>query len=282
MAQVQHQVSIPSTFVAVIDPNLCVAYPVDLTCTTTETGFLVTDVNDNAIFNMKEKLISLHDKRTLFDSCGHPLVTIKEKILTMHDQHFVYRGAYTDESELLFVVRRSSLLMTKYNIFLANNKKMKHPDFVAKGLTIYSAKSKIILAKVTHEEKDENKKKFKVTISCHVDYAFIITLLAIIGDIHSKHIDYQFENQLVHDNHKPTSADESEEEEGNEEELKSEKAKKELELKKEKGNEEELKSEKEKNELELKKYLINEAEHHEDHVHLITMIKHFLGNLCYR
>lgn len=77
--------TIYSNPVSVIGPQYCLPYPVDLSIvrkflTLTDGSFAVTDINDNLMFKVKEKLISLHDKRTLLDPAGNPIVTITEKV----------------------------------------------------------------------------------------------------------------------------------------------------------------------------------------------------------
>lgn len=72
--------------VAVVSPQFCVGYPVDLTVTrklmTLEDGtFGVTDVNGNLMFRIRGKVFSLHDRRVLLDAAGLPIITFQQKVL---------------------------------------------------------------------------------------------------------------------------------------------------------------------------------------------------------
>ncbi|KAM7263850.1 hypothetical protein ACFE04_001533 [Oxalis oulophora] len=195
--------TIQSTPITIIGPQYSLPYPVDLACTRkvlslTDGGFLVTDVNDTVIFKVKEKFFSVHDKRTLFDAAGNPVVTITEKVLSMHGRHFVYRGASTDEKDLICTVKQSKLLqwITTLDVFLANNTKMSVPDFKVKGswsdrsCVIYAGESNNILAqmhqKTTIQSVFLGKDKFMVTVYPNIDYAFIISLIVVLDDINGE------------------------------------------------------------------------------------------------
>ncbi|KDO63312.1 hypothetical protein CISIN_1g029811mg [Citrus sinensis] len=110
--------------VSIIGPQYCLPYPVDLAVvrkfmTLADGSFTVTDINDNIMFKVKEKHFSLHDKRTLLDPAGNPVVTITEKLFSAHEKHSVFRGASTDAKDLLFTVGASSVLQLKttLNVF---------------------------------------------------------------------------------------------------------------------------------------------------------------------
>ncbi|KAL2509815.1 Protein LURP-one-related 15 [Forsythia ovata] len=126
--------------IAVISPQFCVPYPVDLTIvrklmTLSEGSFGVTDANGNIMFRVKGKLFSLHDRRVLYDSAGNPLITFQQKLLSAHRRWQVYRGESTDAKNLLFSVKKSSLLQfrTKLDVFLASNTAENVCDFRIEG-----------------------------------------------------------------------------------------------------------------------------------------------------
>ncbi|PIN01903.1 hypothetical protein CDL12_25588 [Handroanthus impetiginosus] len=71
--------------VAVIGPQFCVGYPVDLTIvrklmSLSEGNFGVTDINGNIMFRVKGKLFSLRDRRVLLDAAGNPIITFRQKV----------------------------------------------------------------------------------------------------------------------------------------------------------------------------------------------------------
>ncbi|KAM7264714.1 hypothetical protein ACFE04_002397 [Oxalis oulophora] len=165
--------TIQSTPITIIGPQYSLPYPVDLACTRkvltlTNRGFLVTDVNDTVIFKVKEKFFSFRDKRTLFDAAGNPVVTVTEKVFFMNGRHFVYRGASTDEKDLICTVKQSKLFQwkTTLNVFLANNTKRSVPDFKVKqswsgrSCVIYAGESNNILAQKAEESEDKEDIKF--------------------------------------------------------------------------------------------------------------------------
>ncbi|GMP51418.1 hypothetical protein CsSME_00017652 [Camellia sinensis var. sinensis] len=126
--------------VAVISPQYCAPYPVDLTIvrkllTITEGNFAVTDVNGNIMFKIKGKIFSLRDRRILLDSADNPILTLQQKILTAHRRWQVFRGQSSDPKDLLFSVKKSSLIQfkTELDVFLAANTKEEVCDFKVKG-----------------------------------------------------------------------------------------------------------------------------------------------------
>ena len=71
--------------VPIIGPQYCAPYPVDLAIvkkvlSITDGNFVVTDINGNVIFKVKGTLLTLHDRRTLLDAAGNPVVTLREKV----------------------------------------------------------------------------------------------------------------------------------------------------------------------------------------------------------
>lgn len=85
--------------VAVISPQFCVGYVVDLTIvrklmTLSEGGFGVADVNGNIIFRVKGKIFSLHDRRVLLDAAGNPIITFQQKVIINSFFSFLFLEKY--------------------------------------------------------------------------------------------------------------------------------------------------------------------------------------------
>ncbi|KAL6574523.1 hypothetical protein OROMI_011808 [Orobanche minor] len=187
--------------VAVISPQFCVGYPVDLTIvrklmTLSEGNFGVTDVNGNIMFKVKGKLLSLHDRRVLLDASGTPIITFQQKLLSAHRRWQVYRGESTNAKDLLFSVKKSSLiqLKTKLDVFLASNTRENVCDFRIEGswfersCVIYAAgNSNNIIAQMHRIHSAESillgKDSFGVTVYPNVDYSFIVALVVILEEI---------------------------------------------------------------------------------------------------
>ncbi|XP_035545490.1 uncharacterized protein LOC118348276 [Juglans regia] len=82
-----------------------------------------TDTKGTVNFYVKEKLMTLHDHRVLFHADGNPIVILREKIMSAHDRWNVYRGKSKEPNDLIFTVKRSSMIQmrAKLHVFLANN-----------------------------------------------------------------------------------------------------------------------------------------------------------------
>ncbi|KAL6520871.1 hypothetical protein OROGR_017440 [Orobanche gracilis] len=186
--------------VAVISPQFCVGYPVDLTIvrklmTLSEGNFGVTDVNGNMMFKVKGKLLSLRDRRVLLDAAGNPIITFQQKLLSAHSRWQVYRGERPNAKDLLFSVKKSSLiqLKTKLDVFLASNTREDVCDFRIEGswfersCVIYAGNSNNIIAQMHRIDSAKSillgKDSFGVTVYPNVDYAFIVALVLILEEI---------------------------------------------------------------------------------------------------
>ncbi|KAL0310046.1 UNVERIFIED_CONTAM: protein LURP-one-related 15 [Sesamum calycinum] len=186
--------------VAVISPQFCVGYPVDLTIvrklmTLSEGSFGVTDVNGNIMFRVKGKLFSLHDRRVLLDATGIPIITFQQKLLSAHRRWQVFRGESTDAKDLLFSVKKSSLiqLKTKLDVFMACNTREEVCDYKIEGswfersCVIYAGNSTNIIAQMHRKHSAQSillgKDTFGVTVYPNVDYAFIVALVVILEEI---------------------------------------------------------------------------------------------------
>ncbi|EEF28558.1 protein LURP-one-related 15 [Ricinus communis] len=185
--------------VVVIGQQFLAQYPVDLTVATKifslgENDFKVTDVNGTLIFKLKSKLLSIHDRRYLKDAAENTLVTLRQKIMTAHRRWEAFRGESTEAKDLLFSVKKSSIIQfkTQLNVFLASNTS-EVPDFKIKGTwrerscTIFLGESNIIVAKMhrghnltTAILETDN---FEVTVYPNVDYAFIAALVVVLDEI---------------------------------------------------------------------------------------------------
>ncbi|KAL7095183.1 hypothetical protein ACP275_10G008000 [Erythranthe tilingii] len=188
------------TPVAVVSPHFCVGYPVDLTIvrklmTLSEGTFGVTDVNGNIMFRIKGKLLSIHDRRVLLDAAGTPIITFQQKLLSAHQRWQVFRGESTNAKDMLFSVRKSSLLQmkTKLDVFMAANTKEDVCDFKIEGswfersCVIYAGNSNNIIAQMHRKHSAQSillgKDTFGVTVYPNVDYAFIVSLVVILEEI---------------------------------------------------------------------------------------------------
>ncbi|EXB42396.1 hypothetical protein L484_021991 [Morus notabilis] len=185
--------------IAVVGPQFCAPYPVDLIIakklmTLAEGSFTVSDVNGNIMFKVKGSVFSLHDRRLLVDAAERNCFRVIQ-ILTAHRRWEVYRGDSSNSKDLLFSAKKSSLLQlkTQLDVFLAANTKEDVPDFKVKGswfersCTIYLGNSSTIIAQMHKKHNVQSlvlgKDTFAVTVYPHVDYSFIVALVVILYEI---------------------------------------------------------------------------------------------------
>ncbi|GER44282.1 hypothetical protein STAS_21182 [Striga asiatica] len=185
--------------VNVLGPHFCVGYPVDLTVqkklSFSEGNFGVTDINGNVMFTVRGKLFSLRDRRVLLDAFGNPVITFQQKILSAHRRWQVFRGESTEPKDLLFSVRKSSIiqLKTKLHVYMAANTSEDVCDFRISGsyfersCVIYSGDSNSIIAQMHKKHNVQSvllgQDTFGVTVYPYVDYAFVTALIVILEEI---------------------------------------------------------------------------------------------------
>ncbi|KAK7395018.1 hypothetical protein VNO78_15559 [Psophocarpus tetragonolobus] len=192
----------PAVPSAVVGPQFCAPYPVDLAVvkkvmTITDGNFTVTDVNANVVFKVKGSLMTLRHRRVLIDPAGNPIVTLRRKMITAHDRWQAFRGESIEAKDLIFSVKRSSLIQfkTKLDVFLANNTKEDVCDFKVKGswlersCVVYAGESNNIVAQMHKKHTAQSiligKDHFMVTVYPNIDYAFIVALIVILDEINS-------------------------------------------------------------------------------------------------
>ncbi|KAF6153730.1 hypothetical protein GIB67_000963 [Kingdonia uniflora] len=179
--------------IAVIGPQYCASYPVDLTVIekviSIVGNFVVSDVNGNIIFKVKRAMFSI--RRVLFDATGNPLVSIRQKAMSRHGRWQVYRGDSSSSRDLLFTVRKSSLLQfkTELQVFLANNTRENVCDFKIKcswlerSCVVYLGESSNIIAQMDRKGILFGRNTLSVAVYPHIDHAFITSLIVILNGI---------------------------------------------------------------------------------------------------
>ncbi|CAH2053827.1 unnamed protein product [Thlaspi arvense] len=185
---------------AIVDQRFCAPYPVDITIVRKMMklkagNFVITDVNGDMLFKVKDPVFGLHDKRILLDGSASPVLNMREKIVSLHQRWRVFRGVSKEQKDLLYTVKRSSMIQfeTKLDVFLSHNKEEERCDFRVKGTwsqsscVIYVGESDTIVAEMNKNDTLQSvlfgKDNISVTVYPNVDYAFIASLIVILYDV---------------------------------------------------------------------------------------------------
>ncbi|KAD5317594.1 hypothetical protein E3N88_17540 [Mikania micrantha] len=180
--------------VSVIGAQFIAPYPFEMIIVTNSSGdLLITDVNHKILFKVKPCNTSNHEQRVLLDVDDIPIVMIREKVWTAHSVWKVLKGDSIADSDMIFSTKTPKIMQSKTNVhvFLANKSSSKDLcDFMIAGswknrsCTIYKGDSSTIIAQMHKMEPPKRfkfvKDKFMVQIYPYVDYAFVVTLIAIV------------------------------------------------------------------------------------------------------
>lgn len=192
--------------VAVVSPQFCAPYVVPLTVTKkvislSDGDFTITDANGATVLQVKGAVFSIRHRRVLLDAAGQPILTMLEKVFSMHNRWEVFRGDSSNESDLLFTAKKSSIfqLKTEMDIFLASNTAQQACDFKIKGsyfersCAFYLGNSSSMIAQMNRQFTVTNvllgRDTFGVTVFPHVDYVFVAALVVILDEIHRERSD---------------------------------------------------------------------------------------------
>ncbi|KAL7590293.1 hypothetical protein Lser_V15G39667 [Lactuca serriola] len=181
-----------SSPISVIGSQFMVPYQFDIIVDRNSKGNLViTDTNDKIL--LKVKPCDASYQRMLLDVDEKPIVMMRKKIMSEHDRWNVFRGDSKSKSDMVFTTKTPHVIQSKTNVhvFLANKTSSKDVcDFKIKGswskrnCTISMGDTSTTIAQMNKMQSSENiklvKSKFMVTIYPNVDYAFVVTLIAIV------------------------------------------------------------------------------------------------------
>ncbi|RCV10151.1 hypothetical protein SETIT_2G089500v2 [Setaria italica] len=194
--------------VVVVSPQFCAKEVVPLTVTKkakslTGGDFAVTDPSGAVVLQFKGSVWSVRNRRVLVDAAGQPILSMHEKVLSMHNRWEVFRGDSSNASDLLFTVKRSTLLQlrTELEVFLAgNNTAQQACDFKLKGsyfdrdCAFYLGDSNTMIAQISRKYTASNvllgKDTFNVTVFPDVDHVFVAVLVVVLDEVHSRDRNY--------------------------------------------------------------------------------------------
>ncbi|MED6156514.1 hypothetical protein PIB30_014909 [Stylosanthes scabra] len=187
----------PSYGSAIVNPEYCVPYSVDLIITKERTfgghHFTVTDVNDAVVFTVKGPLVSIltpHAHRFLRDVNGTTILHLRKSLLLLSGWE-AYRGESREQRDLIFTREPPQLFQrgTKMKVFLANNNtqvcdfKLVKASFFGRSWIVTIAESDTVVAQIKHKVGSIfSREKFMITVSPNIDYAFIVALTLTLED----------------------------------------------------------------------------------------------------
>lgn len=125
----------------------------------------------------------------------HTTTTTTTQLFSAHRKWYAYRGESRDSKDLLFTVKKSSILQfkTHLDVILATNGSDSGCDFKIKGswmeraCTIFLGDGSSVVAHMHKEHSLQSivldKDTFGVTVQPNVDFAFIVALVVILFEI---------------------------------------------------------------------------------------------------
>ncbi|KAI3781397.1 hypothetical protein L2E82_11411 [Cichorium intybus] len=184
-----------SSPVSVTGSQFMVPYQFDIIVDTNSSGnLLITDTNNKIMLQVKRCDTSFHYQLVLVDVDDKPIVMMRDKIMSEHDRWNVFRGDSKSKSDMIFSTKTAHMIQFKtcVHVFLENKISSKDVcDFKIQGswskrnCTIFMGDTSTTIAQMHKMESSENvkfvKDKFMVTIYPNVDYAFVVTLIAIVN-----------------------------------------------------------------------------------------------------
>ncbi|CAI9294311.1 unnamed protein product [Lactuca saligna] len=179
--------------VSVIGPQFMASSKFDIIVDTTLRGnIVITDMNHKILLKVKPFDTSFHHQRVLLDADDEPIAMIRQKLMTAHERWNVFRGDSKSNSDIIFSTKERHMIQIKtaIDVCLANKTSSDVCDFKLKGswsnrnCTVYVGDTSTPIAQMFKMEPSKNVKwvegKFMVTIYPNVDYAFVVTLIAIV------------------------------------------------------------------------------------------------------
>ncbi|CAM0947971.1 unnamed protein product [Alopecurus aequalis] len=196
----------PPAPLPVVGQQFCAPYVVPLTVTKkalslSDGDFTVTDGNGAVVLKVKGTVFTLRHRRVLLDAAGQPLLSMQEKVFSMHSRWEVFRGDSKNPSDLLFSVKKSSMIQfkTEMDVFLAGDTAQQVCDFKIKGnwfdrsCAFYLGNSTTMVAQMNRKYTVSNvlldRDTFVVTVFPQVDYVFIAALVVILDEVHREKYD---------------------------------------------------------------------------------------------
>ncbi|KAL8497132.1 hypothetical protein ACS0TY_020712 [Phlomoides rotata] len=170
-----------------VSPHFCVAHSMDLAITKKiwqvigNGDLVVNDVHGNLVFKVERQFFSFDRKRLILDAANVPIVTLHKNLISVYSEWKVFRGVSTEERDLIFSAKRSSIFQMKTNL---------HGSWFQKLCKVYFGDSSTIVAMMNENlsigSQFSGKDIFMVKVCPNIDYAFIVALIIILDEINSE------------------------------------------------------------------------------------------------
>ncbi|KAI3703340.1 hypothetical protein L1987_73336 [Smallanthus sonchifolius] len=179
---------------SVIGPQFIAPYPLEITVDKYPCRHLViTDSNHKIMLKVKPYDTTFHRQRILLDANDKPIAMLREKKLSAHKQWDAFRGQSKAGSDMIFSTKTEHViqLKTHVNVMLAN-KSSNNDDcdlkiegrWSKRNCTVHMRDSSTTIAQMhkpqTSKKMKSGEDKFMVTIQPNMDYAFVVSLFAIV------------------------------------------------------------------------------------------------------
>lgn len=156
--------------------------------------FAITSSDGTALFKLKGSMVSLREKRVLYDSADCPVLTLHKKLISIHDTWQAFKG---ETSETLFSVKKEHATsrggVEAYEVFVAGSPEAAYVvkgDFPHRNYSIVF-RGEAVAAEVSKKLFNLSsifggKNKYGVKVHAGVDTAFVAAIVVIIDSIHQE------------------------------------------------------------------------------------------------
>ncbi|KAI3829009.1 hypothetical protein L1987_03122 [Smallanthus sonchifolius] len=179
---------------SVIGPQFIVPHPLEVIVEAYPCrNIVITDTDHKILFKVKRCNTSFHRQRLLLNANDETIVTLREKKLSTHKRWVAFRGESKAGSDMIFSTKTEHVIQfkTHVNVMLANKSSSKEDcdlkiegSWSKRNCIVHMGDSSTTIAQMhkpqTSKKMKSGEDKFTVTIQPNMDYAFMVSLFAII------------------------------------------------------------------------------------------------------
>eukprot|EP00270_Netrium_digitus_P004886 TRINITY_DN162_c0_g1_i4.p1 TRINITY_DN162_c0_g1~~TRINITY_DN162_c0_g1_i4.p1 ORF type:complete len:192 (-),score=16.52 TRINITY_DN162_c0_g1_i4:387-962(-) len=153
----------------------------------------ISDVSDNVYFKLKASVLTVTDRRSLYDANDIPICSMQAKFFSMHHTFFINRGGTPDPDAAIFTVKKRMIsVLPTFDVHFTGNESGEPDAMITGGLLerkfSITSGSGVLLAEASREAFSmENvvlgKETYFVRIQPGVDMAFIVSLICVVEEV---------------------------------------------------------------------------------------------------